>query len=308
MTPTQAHTSDGLLLPGLDGTNPLGFLAALGVLQCLVQDNRLALPRLSWRQHAGTWIAEVHVYDGRLQDTDALICQLADHLKAETQKEHPAQRWSIYCDTPECIRDLITTKSDAWSACVGIEPLPDTDDAKRFSQLQIARKDYHVTAIKNLVKRSMDEESLRRTLLASWDYSEPLEGLTLHIDPSEDRRHAYQWNQPAGDPNRKAHGNMIAANRLALEAFVFFPNVHKGNTAQTTGFKGRHADDTYWTWPIWSVPACVDVIRSLLAMADLQEPQSNHARLGEMGIEAVYRSQRILVGKTPNFTPAQRIA
>jgi len=306
MTLVQPNTTDGLLLPGLGGTNPLGFLAALGVLQCLTSDG--LAPKLSWREHAGTWIAELNVFDDRLQDTDALIHRLADDLKTEPPGKHPAQRWSIYCDEPERVRELMATKPDAWSACIGIEPLPNTDDAKRLSQLQIARKDYHVKAINNLVNLTIDEEGLRRTLLVSWDYAEPLEGLTLHIDPSEDRRHAYQWNKPSGDPNRGIQGNMIAANRLALEAFVFFPNVHDGDAAQTTGFTGHRVDDTYWTWPIWSVPACADVIRSLLAMADIQKQHPDRARLREMGIEAVCRSRRILVGKTPNLTPARRIA
>ena len=44
----------GLLLSGIDGSNPLGFLTAVGALRVL--DDALSGPvRLGWRLHRGSW-------------------------------------------------------------------------------------------------------------------------------------------------------------------------------------------------------------------------------------------------------------
>lgn len=299
------NQSEGLLLPGLDGTNPLGFLAALGVLVALDQSNDLRPATLQWRSERGTWVPIV--YPSAPAEQDELVAALRQALCANTES-HRALQWEEFSqDQPDVIRQTILNNPDSWSACFGVEPLPHTDVSKRMSQLQTARKDYHIKAIKNLLN-GVDENQLRKTLFVPWDYSEPLEGLTLHIDPSEDRRHAHQWNQPAGDPNRKTQGNMIAANRLALEAFPLFPTIHVGSMGQTVGFKGRYMYDTFWTWPLWSEMADVHVIRSLLTLAELQKDCPLRLKLRAMGVCAVMRSQRILVGKTPNLTPAQRVA
>ena len=296
-----------LLLPGLDGTNPLGFLAALGVVRALDRSADCGPAKLHWPVRSGMRVAAVHLFKPSNCDSDHLVELLLSILNKDAS-EHPAKRWPVFIDgDPHAIRDLISAEPDAWSACIGVEPLSHTDPGKRISQLQTARKDYHIKAIDNLLK-GITREQLQRSLLKPWDYHEPLEGLTLHIDPSEDRRHAYQWNQPAGDPDRKTHGNMVAANRLALEAFAFFPIIHAGAMSQTIGFQGHYRNDTFWTWPLWTHPADVQVIGSLLALPELQRDRPDPRKLHAMGIPVVLRSQRILVGKTPNFTPAQRIA
>ena len=75
----------------------------------------------------------------------------------------------------------------------------------------------------------------------------------------------------------------------------------------TTGFKGRRSTNTYWTWPIWEPPVTLDVVRSLVALGELQEDKPNRRELGCRGIREVYRSQRLTIGKVKNFTPAQSV-
>jgi CRISPR-associated endonuclease/helicase Cas3 len=62
--------------------------------------------------------------------------------------------------------------------------------------------------------------------------------------------------------------------------------------------------DTYWTWPFWSCPLTLDAVASILRLTALQEDRMNWRRLRGYGIASVFRSQRILVGKTPNLTAA----
>ncbi len=128
----------------------------------------------------------------------------------------------------------------------------------------------------------------------------------LHWEPSEDRRHAYQWHMPSGDPTRKKRGGMLGANRMALEAWPLFPSFPAGQRVATRGFQGDRASDTFWTWPLWRHPLTKDAIASVLGLPALQaEAKEIDAQaMRDRGVFAAFRLQRILVGKTPNFTTA----
>jgi hypothetical protein len=69
---------DGLFLPGLDGTNPLGFLAALGVLQLLTTEHKLDEVKMSWSSREGLWHPVLYCV-GR--DRESVAAALAKHLK-----------------------------------------------------------------------------------------------------------------------------------------------------------------------------------------------------------------------------------
>jgi hypothetical protein len=57
---SQHATADGLLLPGIDGANPLGFLAALGVLQILSTERKPCEVTMSWSSKDGSWTPILH--------------------------------------------------------------------------------------------------------------------------------------------------------------------------------------------------------------------------------------------------------
>jgi hypothetical protein len=81
MTQVESHNIDDVVsaleLPGLDGSNPVGFLAALGVFQTLSRfcDD---IARLSWHDDAGRWIPVLH---GRLDSVSEVASILANELK-----------------------------------------------------------------------------------------------------------------------------------------------------------------------------------------------------------------------------------
>lgn len=86
---------DGLLLPGLDGTNPLGFLAALGVLELLTTVHCPHKVTMSWSGTAGLWNPVLHgVGKNQRSIADAMAKLLncpftpstdADNKREETQ-------------------------------------------------------------------------------------------------------------------------------------------------------------------------------------------------------------------------------
>src|SRR5690606_22184908 len=84
----------------------------------------------------------------------------------------------------------------------------DVANGDAISQLQTTRRDYHSININGLLTQTTPHH-LKKSLLEPWDYSDPIAGVSLHLEPREDRRHAYQWHMPSGDPTRSTYGGMI---------------------------------------------------------------------------------------------------
>lgn len=307
--------SAGLDLPGLDGSNPLGFLAALGLLRLLHATGNPKQVKLSWIARGGTWIPVLHRIDGPELHASALLEELSRCVVGSIS-EHPVRILQTYGDVGEdrvgrrraAHADLLAgdrSKMD-WIAAF----MSDAASPSAINQLQTTRRDYFYGNLTSIIART-EAEHLGRSIFRPWDYGDALDNQSLHLDPTEDRRHAYQWNKPAGDPNRKARGGMLGANRLALEAIPIFTSFPEGGMLRTLGFTGTKSTNTRWTWPIWGPPLSLDPIRSLLALSILQEETFNRTDLASLkgqGVVAVYRTRRILVEKTPNFTPTTCIA
>jgi CRISPR-associated endonuclease/helicase Cas3 len=310
--------NSGLLLIGLDGSNPLGFLAALGLLRVLISAFGPRQLRMKWSPSVGTWVPAIHSSSHPSLDQDALLDVLCERLpnhienhpvrlldELDSSKANMDARRRIFTDRIEQSAGADRTQTD-WLAALASDIAP--PDAT--NQLQTARRDYYFGNLKSVIQHSK-RAHLRRSLFHLWDYADPLDNQSLHLDPSEDRRHAHQWNKPAGDPDRRSSGGMLGANRLALEAIPLFTSLPEGGKLRTVGFTGSSSANTRWTWPIWRVFLDMESIASLLKLGELQAEVFNRQQrldLRERGIVAAYRTRRILVQKTPNFTPVNRVA
>jgi len=314
MTTTRIDQSaGGLLLPGLDGTNPLGFLAALGVMRLVTLARQRSSVSMCWEVASGTWVPRLL---GPVKDTGALMAIFDRHL-VKTFDQHPLSRLSILDDRDTTqrratMRGLVNVAKHEdragteWLAALASDVVP--PDAN--NQLQTARRDYFKGNLQAVIERT-EWRHLERALFAIWDYADALNNQSLHFDPSEDHRHAHQWNQPSGDPDRKKSGGMLGANRLAIEALPLFVSTPERDRLHTLGFSGFRSDDTRWTWPLWRHPTDLETTRSLLAVREIQEEKvsANTLRhLRSRGVVAIFRTHRIMVGKAPNFTRAQPIA
>jgi CRISPR-associated endonuclease/helicase Cas3 len=291
---------NSVLLMGLDGSNPLAFLAALGTLRTLT----LALPdetvKMSWEQNDGAWRPRVNIRSS----AEDLILLLATSLKSN-RAAHPTR---FVSDDDQILSFYKVARSgnpfeeglDQWIAALTSDVHPNAT-----SQLQLTRRDYFAGNLDQIMANTTPV-SLHRTLFQPWRYDEKLSGQSLHIEATEDRRHAYQWHQPSGDPTRNKSGNMLGANRLAIEAIPLFLGLPSKNPDRLSvaGWTGVRSDDSRWTWPIWSSQIRLSVTRSLLALNELQKETPDVGILRERGVLAAYRCRRILVEKTPNLTPA----
>lgn len=296
-------------LIGLDGSNPLAFMAALGTLRSLT----LAWPerciKMSWRQLDAAWRPVLHVSDEVSKED--LLDALENFLQNDFEK-HPSKIWEcvLSCDIEQRRSQSLNcalTSSDKvnWLGGIGINTW--ADDIDNFdTQVRTTRKDYHIGNIKKII-RSTQKKHICATLFDNWAYLDGLNNQSLHLDPSEDRRHAYQWNEPTKDPSRKKRGNNLGANRLALEAFPIIYTIPIKNGLKTIGFSGRYSTEIRWRWPIWKTPIGLIIIPSLLSLEAIQKKYINYLSLYTQGIVCVYESQRIVIEKTRNFTPARPV-
>jgi len=307
---------EGLVLPGLDGTNPLGFLAALGLFATLDGFKIQSHVQMGWTECHNTWVPRLRFGDGLHVTQDVILDHLTQVLSKDRVK-HPANLYAELQDLDNGLLRLFFIKvidNSSRKSRFEVDFLSaiasDVVAKDAVSQFQTTRRDYHLGNIDSILTKTT-RSHLERAIFSPWDYGDSLDNQSLHLDPTEDRRHAYQWNKPSGDPSRKYSGGMLGANRLAIEAFKLLTSFPAKSKLRTLGFQGDRTHNTFWSWPIWKPPIFLEMVKTLLGLKELQEEKINRSskeRLNQYGVVAVYRTQRILVEKTPNFTPPSRVA
>ena len=296
-----------LPLRGLDGANPLGFLAALGTLRALTHAATDLSPRMSWRIDVGGW-RPVLTTSRALEE-----CELAERLNAALRSMLSHAAWSVGNNlnvAPAVYREyaktaaMTSTRDDAvhaeYAAAFASEAVTDSGAAQTdivadtaLRTMSGAGHQHFVGFMQELIKLTTADD-IAKSLFQIWRYDD--DKPSMRWDPSDDRRYALRWDEPSGDPIRTMRG----ANRLAIEGLPLLPVMPRAHRLETTGFVSLRGRGTFWTWPLWDRPIPLSVVRSLLADRRLKDHQ--YAELAAMGVCAVYRSQRLTVGKYRNFT------
>lgn len=367
-----APNANGLHLPGLDGANPLGFLAALGTLRALTDAWPNRNVKMAWSQIRGAWrptlyaegLAEAEVVSAlslylpyctttpdplvvrhhlRSARGDRALARLKkrwarrnlgkdkckskklviDKLIAESrtrwlQDTHPCLLIGKDTNLPgHAFRDHLLeiaarNRSDRMAqdqfSALGSD-LADKDGKMldtAFRTMSGAGHQHFVEFMANLLEQ-VTPDALRRTLLNPWDYGDPVKTLTLRFDPIDDSRYALQWRNPSKDATREQSGSMLGANALAVFGLSLHSTVPEMDGLATIGITGKGSRDTFWTWPLWSVPIDLRVTGSVLTHPALREDPLDASVLRQLGVATVYRSQRLTIGKFRNFTPARAI-
>jgi hypothetical protein len=100
------------------------------------------------------------------------------------------------------------------------------------------------------------------------------------------------------------------ANLLAYRALALFPTAPTRRGLAAAGWN-LGADPPTFSWPVWEFAATLDSIRTLIGLPELTRDRPDLFLLRARGISAVYRAQRIEVGKGSNvkvnFTPAREV-
>lgn len=296
-----------MILRGIDGSNPLGYLAALGAFR--LAGNAMPDARLRWVVD-GVWRPELSGVKNR--DEQAFCEFLADAsgvpteafsglgknitVASKTFGQFAAE--ASESATPEDRRAADFAASFGSEAC--IEEKKERIQYTSFCFITGSGHQDFLETMKKLADKA-GADYLHRALFERWEYSDA--GLSMRWDPAEAREYALRWK----DPGPEGATTVWGANRLAIEALPLFPVQPTRAGLLTTGFrKARKVEE--FTWPIWTQFAGRETVNSLLSLKDLQEDSPNRLELAEIGVEEVYRSQRIRIGAGANFKVSFRPA
>ncbi|MFQ5473704.1 MAG: hypothetical protein ACE5FA_12580 [Dehalococcoidia bacterium] len=307
-----------LELTGLDGSNPLAFLAALGTLRALTRAWPDQPVRMSWTQSAG-WHPMLATRFGPDDVIEAL------HSEVRSATVHPTLTVAddLTLDGPSFRRHLRTqvdaacneestsnTGPTEYAAAFGCDAICDERSGRiadtALRTMSGAGHQHFLKTMRSVLQQTKAAD-LDKTLFQPWRYNDPLQNLNLRFDPLDDKRYALRWDDPSGDPTRRTRGNMLGANALAVLGIPMLPTAPMSTRLETTGFRGHRSHDCYWTWPIWKCAIGCDTVCSLLAHGELQSDVPNRRLLSALGVAEIFRSQRITVGKFRNLTTAQAV-
>lgn len=291
-------------LSGLDGSNLLAFMAAVGALRLLARGRPASSPRLRW-EHRGVWtpILEADLSQAELVEALAEVARatasqpalaIGDNIKltAAEFREH-RDRFEADADWAESLRWLAAFASDA---CPDRHSKDGLLDDTELRTMQGAGHQHFLRSIQaNLAAATV--EDVESDLFKPWGYNR--KGNPLRWDPADDRQHAYRWRDPSSDKSGVAAGALA----LASAALPAFPTMPTRRGLQTGGFASARGGPLL-TWPVWSPPLGLRAFGSLLAHPRLQDDTPPRRELAHLGVADIFRSRRISVGKMRNFTPA----
>lgn len=259
-------------LVGMDGSNPLGFLAALGLLR-VVPGAKLGF------SEDGSCRAFVDGLGRSESDVAALIAADAQaaanasapwrftYTKAATKKQGP-QEVADLKPPPDDFKRFLATCIEAWltgnDEAAGYAAAYGTDiavDGKGNTKPTA----FHFTAAQQTFLGAV--EGIRASVTQKWVQTSLFDGhgeqpgSNLRWDPGAERNWALMANNPSGDGTRVD----APLEWLAFRSLPLLPSFPSGSKIITTGIAGR-GDDMTFTWPLWSIPASLQTVRSALQL------------------------------------------
>ena len=318
-----------IVLAGLDGSNPLGFLAALGVLAAA---DATTSARLAWNND-GRWRPVLSSSLDRGSLLDALTADLrtwdgdpAVGLAYTKVTKDVARKPGSEAKTT---RDLKPTPARFGGYLAElIHRVQDTRDARPLAAfLRSARRslDYasafgteiatdnagnvkptalHFTAgqqefLKSVLEliEHVNRGDLEEALFGPWQYTRELPVLSWDATASRD------YALRANDPSKSKKTGVPGADWLAFRGLGFLPVAPVGSEIQTAGCYGGWKTGAFY-WPLWSSALSVSAVRSILTIDDLEGLGAHDRRA--RGIDAVLCSgiRRSDPGGYGSFLPA----
>ena len=284
------------LLNGPDGTNPLGFLCAVGLLRILHQRARGELPRLAWRE-VGYWRPVLVLPDGHPDPVDIVMDDLATWRAAPPELNLGGQREGNQSRggrdlkvPPDVFREFARHAAEAVSpahrrhadfvAAYGSEISHDRKGQAKPTAFHFTAGNQKFLEIVARLARQMDERHVREALDGPWRYQDQIG--VLRWDATGERLHALMAAAPGDEPPPGVAG----ADWLAFQALPLFPCFPSARGLVTTGFPtGDHA----FIWPLWEVPISVGPLRSLLSEPQLAAPHAAWRKA--RGVSCVLRAR-----------------
>ena len=277
--------TDGTLLPGLPGDNPLGFLAALGAQTSLVeQGHECALgwtdqpiphavlaPSLSLGEIAEATLAVAETWlNGPALDQEVIDPKLK--LKLPEIHEYLS-------------RGRAAGASGVLASCLLAEDSLDNSKNAKPTDFYFTAGQQKFVSIARTNLKDVTVEEILADLESPWCYSGDRDSLMW--DTVDDRDHALS----ASDPSKTKKSMNPGAEALAVIGLSRFPCFASPGRTLTRGCSGGWKRGEF-VWPLWSAPASVRTVDSLLAQVAPEGKESRRQRwYRAWGIDRILQSQ-----------------
>lgn len=259
------------VLTGVSAANPLGFLASLGLLRLLRR--RTAAARMGFASD-GTYHPFVEGIDEDLAMIVAAHAmestgQRPWRLEYEKEEKRGTKTVADLKAPPSRFAEFLVTAVERWrdgdvdaaafGAAFGTTVAKDGKGNTKPTAL-------HFTAANQQFLDTI--EKARGMITVEWTRASLFEGSTrrpgsnLRWDPAAERN----WALMASNPNEEGTSVDAPLEWLAFQGLPVLPTFPRGERIITTAVSGR-GDDMAMTWPLWSVPASLETVRSAMQVS-----------------------------------------
>lgn len=278
-------------LNGLLGHNPLGFLAALGALS-LATDVHGEDVTLRWQEAGPAWVG-ILGGDG-IRDEDSVVDALLEACSARDVDGELGWSKDVRLGSRDEVRHAIGAASPGRSlemvaACTAELPLSRNDRPPYtpFRLIPVVGR----AQLLETAKRESDApraSDLRAALFDRWRYKRGVN--SLRLDPGA-RLQARALMAEA--PDKAGTNGVPGSVLLGLRGLAFFP-LHPA--ARRLRSAGWNRGDQF-IWPIWDTPLTERVVRVLLGVPWLEDPNTDASLcLRAHHVVARYRAPRQRLG------------
>jgi hypothetical protein len=303
-----------LELTGLDGQNPLAFLAAVGLLRVL--DERIATgkarPRLAFVDEGRAAVLRSslsidEVYELVLEDAagrlGAAALALAYDDKGQLVDADGQDANADLKPSPDAARAYLTSligkdrRSMDLGAAFLTELVTDNNGNTKPTALHFTAGQQKFLEMVAELRRSLQRGHVEEALLGPWRGMDALPSLSW--DSTVARLYALR----AVNPSSEKRGSVAGANWLAVIGLSYYPVNARNGRLVTTGISGGWKDGAF-SWPVWSPPSTRLEVASLLR-GDVR--QLSRKEREAMGVTQVFRSAitRSDQGGYGAFSPAE---
>lgn len=279
-------------LAGVDGTNPLGFLAALGLLRVADAAGRSA--RLGFVTD-GSFNA---VLDGVASSSELATLVAADAaasggfpawlLSYEKAEKRGSKQVADLKAPPKEFRKFLARCLERWmrgdeeaadyAASFGTDVAVDGNGNTKPTAFHFTAANQQFLGTVEAIRASLSQEWIDTSLFIGHG-DRP--GFNLRWDPGAERNWALMASNPINEGTRVD----APMEWLAFRGLPVLPSFPRGARIITTGVYGR-GDDMNFTWPLWSPPASLQTVRSALQLDWSGDQRDRVAR----GVFAVCRA------------------
>lgn len=329
-------TSHEHVLEGLDGTNPLAFLAALGTLAAV--DAAAPGARLSWR-NLGRWrpvlscaldgpaLLEALTADLRTWDGDPAVGLTYPKTSAsdDSEAKRPSKRAKNGAGDGKVARDLKPPPARFreylrglrahagqggprpflsparrpldFAAAFGTEVVRDNNQNVKPTALHFtAGQQEFLKAVLALIE-GVTAADLTEALFGPWRYDRTLP--VMGWDATASRDYALR----ADDPSKDKKTGVPGADWLSFRGLAFLPVAPIDDELRTTGCGGGWKTG-HFTWCLWSPPATIHGVRSLVLLTTPEELPAHERRARGIALVLSSGIRRSDQGGYGSFLPA----